>query len=63
MTNREKATGILAIVLEELNMPKWATLGDVAYALSILDPNDEVINFFKKYATAAVIDEIKQKIA
>ena len=58
MTNREKAIGILAIIMEELNMPKGATIGDVAYALQILDPSNEIINLLKPFITKAVIEEI-----
>ncbi len=63
MTNIKKAACVMAIIMEELNMPKGSTLGDVAYALSIIDPNDEVINLLKPLIRDAVIDKIKEKIA
>lgn len=63
MTNIEKATAVLAIILEELNMPKDATMGDVAYALAIIDPDNEILSLLKPLIRNAAIDEIKQKIA
>lgn len=63
MTNREKAINVLAIIMEELNMPKGATVGDVARALQILDPSNEIINLLKPFITKAVIEEIQLKIA
>lgn len=63
MTNREKATEVLAIIMEELNMPKGSTIGDVAYALAIIDPDNEILNLIKPLIRNAVIDEIKKKIA
>ena len=61
MTNKEKAINILAVVMDELNMPKNSTLGDVAYALCLIDPDDEIIKMFKPILRNAVIDEIKSK--
>ncbi len=63
MTNAKKATCILAIIIEDLNLPKGATIGDVAQALSIIDPSDEIMNLLKPIIRNAVIDEIQQKIA
>jgi ssRNA-specific RNase YbeY (16S rRNA maturation enzyme) len=63
MTNREKATEVLAIIMEELNMPKDSTLGDVVYALAIIDPTNEILNLLKPLIRNAAIDEIQKKIA
>ena len=63
MTNSEKATHILAIIMEELNMPAESTIGDVAWALSCIDEDDEIMNLLKPVIRDAVIDEIKTKIA
>lgn len=63
MTNKEKATAVLSIILEELNMPKNSTIGDVAYALAIIDPGNEILNLLKPLIRNATIDEIKKKIA
>ena len=63
MTNREKATRVLAIIMEELNMPEGATIGDVAYALTLIDPSDEILNLLKPLIRNATIDDIKMKIA
>jgi ssRNA-specific RNase YbeY (16S rRNA maturation enzyme) len=62
MTNKEKATHILAIIMEELNMPKGATIGDVAIALSSIDENNEIMGMLKPILRNAVIDEIKATI-
>ena len=48
--------------MQELNMPENSTIGDVARALSIVDPDDEVMGIFKKVLTSAVVDEIKAKL-
>lgn len=63
MTNMKKATCLLAIIMEELNMPKGSTLGDVAHALAIIDPDDEILNLIKPVIRNSVIDDIKAKIA
>jgi hypothetical protein len=63
MSNREKATHILTIIMEELNMPYGSTIGDVAHALSIIDPDDGVMKLLLPVLRDAVIDEIKHKIA
>jgi hypothetical protein len=44
-------------------MPKDSTIGDVAYALAIIDPNNEILNLLKPLIRNATIDEIKKKIA
>lgn len=62
MTNKEKATNILAIIMEELNMPKNSTIGDIALALNIVDPDDEIMKMLKPYLRNAIIDEIKSKM-
>ena len=62
MTNKEKATNILAIIMEELNMPKNSTIGDVAYALDIIDPDNEIMKMLKPVLRNAIIDEIKTKM-
>lgn len=62
MTNKEKATNILAIIMEELNMPKNSTIGDVAYALSIVDPDEEIMKILKPILRNAIIDEIESKM-
>ena len=62
MTNKEKATNILAIIMEELNMPKNSTIGDIALALNIVDPDGEIMKMLKPYLRNAIIDEIKSKI-
>ena len=59
MTNKEKATRILAIIMEELNMPKNSTIGDVALALEIVDPDDEIMKMLKPILRNAIIDDIK----
>ena len=61
MTNKEKAINILAVIMDELNMPKHSTLGDVAHALCFIDPEDEIMKMFKPILRNAVIDEIKSK--
>lgn len=63
MTNEKKATYILAIIMEELNMPKGSTIGDVAHALSVIDPDNEILTVLKPLIRNAVIDEIQKKIA
>lgn len=63
MTNQQKATAVLSIILEELNMPKDSTIGDVAYALLLIDPNNEILDLLKPLIRNATIDEIKKKIA
>ena len=63
MTNRKKATCVLAIIMEELNMPKGSTIGDVALALGAIDPDDEILNLLKPLIRNAVIDKIQKKIA
>lgn len=63
MTNKEKATHVLAIIMEELNMPNGSTIGDVAYALSIIDPDETTLNILKLLIRDAVIDDIKEKIS
>lgn len=63
MKNREKAIGALAIIMEELNMPKGSTIGDIAHALAIIDPTSEILNLIRPLIRNAAIDEIKQKIA
>ena len=62
MTNKEKATNILAIIIEELNMPKNSTIGDIALALNIVDPDGEIMKMLKPYLRNAIIDEIKSKM-
>ena len=62
MTNKEKATNILAIIMEELNMPKNSTIGDIALALNIVDPDGEIMKILKPYLRNAIIDEIKSKM-
>lgn len=62
MTNKEKATHILAIIMEELNMPKGATIGDVAIALLSIDENNEIMGMLKPILRNAIIDEIKATI-
>ena len=63
MTNLSKASCVLAIIMEELNMPKDSTIGDVAYALLLIDPNNEILDLLKPLIRNATIDEIKKKIA
>ena len=63
MNNKEKATNILAIIMEELNMPSNSTLGDIALELNSIDPEGEILKILKPIIRNAVIDEIKQKIA
>ena len=62
VTNKEKATNILAIIMEELNMPKNSTIGDIALALNIVDPDGEIMKMLKPYLRNAIIDEIKSKM-
>ena len=62
MTNKEKATNILAIIMEELNMPKNSTIGDIALALNIVAPDGEIMKMLKPYLRNAIIDEIKSKM-
>ena len=62
MTNKEKATNILEIIMEELNMPKNSTIGDIALALNIVDPDGEIMKMLKPYLRNAIIDEIKSKM-
>ena len=62
MTNKEKATNILAIIMEELNMPKNSTIGDIALALNIVDPDGDIMKMLKPYLRNAIIDEIKSKM-
>jgi hypothetical protein len=63
MTNQQKATAVLSIILEELNMPKDSTIGDVAYALLLIDPDNEILDLLTPLIRNATIDEIKKKIA
>jgi hypothetical protein len=63
MTNLAKASCVLAIVMEELNMPKGSTIGDVALALKEIDPGDENMDMLKPLIRNAVIDEIQKDIA
>ena len=63
MTNREKAIGVLSIIMDELNMPKGSTIGEVAHALAIIDPDGEIMGLLMPFIRGAVIDEIKIKIA
>jgi hypothetical protein len=63
MTNLRKATCVLAIIMEELNLPKNSTIGDVAYALSLIDPENEILNLLKPLIRNAAVDEIKKQIA
>ena len=62
MTNKEKGTNILAIIMAELNMPKNYTIGDIALALNIVDPDGEIMKMLKPYLRNAIIDEIKSKM-
>lgn len=62
MTNRQKATGALAIIMDVLNMPKGSTLGDIALALSIIDPDDSIMSLIKPLLRNSIIDEIKHSI-
>ena len=62
MTNKEKATNILAIIMEEMNMPKNSTIGDIALALNIVDPDGEIMKMLKPYLRNAIIDKIKSKM-
>jgi hypothetical protein len=63
MTHQQKATAVLSIIMEELNMPKGSTIGDVAYALLLIDPNNEILDLLKPLIRKATIDEIQKKIA
>lgn len=63
MTNLAKASCVLAIILDELNMPKDSTIGDVALALSVIDPSNEIMSLLKPLIHDAVIDEIQKNIA
>ena len=62
MTNRQKATGALAIIMDALNMPKGSTLGDIALALSIIDPDDSIMSLIKPLLRNSIIDDIKHSI-
>ena len=62
MNNKEKAINILAIIMDELNMPKNSTIGDVAYALSMVDPDGEIMKILKTLLRNAIIDEIKSSL-
>ena len=62
MTTKEKATNVLSIIMEELNMPKNSTIGDIALALNIVDPDGEIMKILKPYLRNAIIDEIKSKM-
>lgn len=63
MTNERKAACVLAIIMEELNMPKGSTIGDVSLALAAIDPDGEILNLLKHLIRNAAIDEIQKKIA
>lgn len=63
MTNKEKAANILAIIMDELNMPKGSTIGDVGWALASIDESDEIIRTLKLYIRKAVIDDIQAQLA
>lgn len=63
MSSMQKAAGVLSIIMEELNMPKGSTMGDVALALSIIDPSDEIINLLKPLIRNAAIERIKEVTA
>ena len=62
MTNKEKATNVLAIIMEELNVPKNSTIGDIALALNIVDPDGEIMKMLKPYLKNAIIDAINSKV-
>ena len=42
MTNKEKATNILAIIMEELNVPANAPIGDIIWNLQFIDETGEI---------------------
>lgn len=63
MTNKAKATHIIATIMEELNMPAGSTIGDVARALLVIDPEGEIMKLLTPVIRNAVIDDIKSKIA
>ena len=62
MTNKEKATNILAIIMEELNVPAKAPIGDIIWNLQFIDETGEIEKMLKFYIREAVIDDIKEKI-
>ena len=62
MTNAEKATQVLAIIMEDLKMPAGSTIGDIAYALSFIDEQDEIMSILKPILRDAIIDKIGEHL-
>jgi hypothetical protein len=63
MTHRQKAIGILAIIMDELNVPEGSTLGDIGWYLDAIDDAGEIKRLLTTEIRNAVIDEIKAQLA
>lgn len=63
MTHKQKAIGILAIIMDELNVPEGSTLGDIGWCLDAIDDTGEIKRLLTTEIRNAVIDEIKAHLA
>ena len=60
---KSKAATILAIIMEELNVPKGASLGDIMWALDAIDEDGKIKKMLVTEIRKEVIGEIKWKLA
>lgn len=60
---KSKAATILAIIMEELNVPKGASLGDIMRALDAIDEDGEIKKMLITEIRKEVIADIKWKLA
>ena len=60
---KSKATEILAIIMDELNVPRGYSLGDIMWALAAIDEDGEIKKMLVTAIRNEVIEEIKKKIA
>ncbi len=60
---KSKAATILAIIMEELNISKGASLGDIMWALNAIDEDGEIKKMLITEIRKEVIGEIKWKLA
>lgn len=60
---KSKAATILAIIMEELNVPKGASLGDIMWALDAIDEDGEIKKMLITEIRKEVIADIKWKLA
>ena len=62
MSAFHKSTSILAIIMDELNVPSDATFGDIMYYLSFFDDDGEITKMLAATMKEEVIAEIKRKL-